>query len=121
MISFEFLQAIMNFDVGWVINIIMSNILWTFIFFMICWYFFPGWKSIKFFIIFSVTVWFILDFYNSIDIAILAGGFLFIYYISKMIIFAFAEQVEGLKDKLPLLSEIQFVIMIIAFNFFMMG
>jgi hypothetical protein len=50
--------------------------------------------------------------FESLNIVILVGGFLFVYYIGEVILLTFTETIPSLKGKLPFTLTIYFFIMV---------
>src|SRR3989344_6350354 len=103
---FEAMQALFALDLGFFIDVFMNNLFWVFAFYAMLYLFFNGKNIVYWFIFWGFLVWAILDWQDLTGIVFTAGGFLFLYYLSKIALLAFAESVPGLRKYLVVISTI---------------
>lgn len=115
---FEFLNAVITLDLNWLAWLFFSNFHYLFLFVLICFFFFG--PSIKKVVIatalFCPLAWVWVDFEMMSGWFLFVGGFLGIYYITKMVVLMFAEDVPALRKHLVIISELQFVVLFLAYN-----
>ena len=119
MVFFEAIHSLVNLDIGFFIDILMGNLLWIFIIYAMIHFFTNGKRTFYFFVLFSLVIWAFLDFDVLTGMTWTAASFLVLLYMTKLALFAWAENSEYLKNKLFLLSEVHFVILILFFTFFL--
>mgnify|MGYP001612713284 CR=1 FL=1 len=119
MAFFNALQAFVNLDVVFFVNIIMQNLFWVFAFYIMVHIFFEGKNTVYWFVFWSLVLWAILDWQDLTGFVFTAGAFLFLYYLSKIALLAFAESVPSLKRYLVVLSTISAYILIVVYAFFL--
>lgn len=118
---FEFLNAVISLDVNWLAWLFFANLHYLFLFVAVGFFFF-GPKMRKAAIsalLLAFSAWALVDFQNISGWAILVGGFLAIFYITKIAVLTFAEDVPYLKKHLVLVSELHFVSILIFYNLFL--
>ena len=118
---FEFAYHVMSLDLAWLASLIMGNLHWLFAFAACCAFFFGDkWKKIAVgTFLLSVVAWTWVDFGAISGWVLFVGGFLSIYYITKIVVLAFAENVPSMNKHLVIISELQFLVLLVAYNFFM--
>jgi len=117
---FEFLQAVVTLDLNWLAWLVFNNLQWVFAYCTISFFFFgpsPKKVAVGFFLI-SVLMWAWADFESLSAWGIFVAGFLILYYISKIAIMAFAEEVPQLRKHLVAISTIQAISLMVVFNLF---
>ena len=118
MVFFEALQALFELNLGFFVDIAMNNLLWIFIFYALIHYFLEGKRTLYFFLVFAMVIWTFIDFEILTGIAWQAAGFLLIYYVTKLAVLAWAENSPNLKNKLLWVSEVQFMLLLFVYTFF---
>lgn len=118
---FEFLQAVATLDLNWLAWLLFSNLHYLFLFGVLCFFFWgPSVRKAAIAtIILSITAWIWYDFQTFSGWAWALPVFLGIYYITKVGVVAFAEDMPQLKKHLVLVQEIHFVGLFVVFNLFM--
>ncbi|MBN1940712.1 MAG: hypothetical protein JW772_00860 [Candidatus Diapherotrites archaeon] len=116
---FEFFHSLMSLDINWFVTLIGNNLIWLFMFTALIFFFFNGKKVVAGVIVFSLVAWAWMDFETYGGIVIFAGGFLAIYYITKLAVLMFAENTPELSSKLIWITEIHGILLIVAYNIFM--
>ncbi len=118
---FEFLAAVISLDVNWLAGLLTSNFHYLF-FFAAIGFFFWGPSTKKAIIstgLITLVCWIWVDFQTVSGWAILVGGFLSIYYITKLAVLTFADDVPFLKNNLIIVTEIHGIVLIIGYNLFL--
>ncbi|MCR4368443.1 MAG: hypothetical protein NUV67_00890, partial [archaeon] len=100
------------------IDIVMNNLLWVFVFYALIHYFLDGKRTIYFFLTLVVLIWAFIDFDSLTGLTWKAAGFLLIYYMSKLAVLAWAENSPRLRNKLLIVSEVQFLALLLIYTFF---
>ncbi len=118
---FNFLNAVLGFDIAWFVWLIEHNLFYVFAFITLCFFFWGNSmkKAVIVTVLLSIVAWAWVDFELISGWVLFAGGFLSIYYVTKMVIMVFAESMPSLKNKLILVSEIQFFALLIIYNLFL--
>ncbi|MFH1391214.1 MAG: hypothetical protein ABIH20_02790 [Candidatus Diapherotrites archaeon] len=119
MVFFEAIQALLSLDISFFIDIVMGNILWSFMFFALIYFFFDKKNTIYYFLLWAVLLWAFFDFESLTSITFRTGPFLMIYYLTKLAVLAWAENSPRFKDKLLWVSETQFLLLLFVFTFFL--
>jgi len=119
---FEFLNAVITLDVNWVVGLFFSNLHYLFVFFAICFFFWnqSAKKAIVAFFLLCVVAWAWVDFELLSGWGLFLASFLSIYYISKIVVNIFAEDIPSLKNRMVLVNEVHFIALFVFFNIFMM-
>ena len=118
---FDFLAAAVSLDVNWLAGLLFNNLHYLF-FFAAFAFFFWGPSTKKAIISTGLVIlvcWIWIDFQTVSGWAILAGGFLSLYYITKLVVLTFADDIPLLKNNLVIVSEIQALVLIIGYNLFL--
>ena len=117
-----FVEIIMHYlalDFSWFLKLITVNPIMTFMLIATCFIFLEGQNLIKGSIIILLTIFASLDFGNILGVSILTGGFMLIYYLSKISLLILVEGSENLKKNMFFINEFQFfTVLIIALLFF---
>lgn len=96
---FEFLNAVLNLDLNWLAMVFFSNLHYLFLFAMICFYYWG--PSVKKAVVamglLILVCWTWVDFEMMSGWLLFVGGFLSIYYITKLMVVAFAEDMPSLR------------------------
>ncbi len=118
---FEFLNAVITLDLNWLVTVFSSNFHYLFLFAMLC-FFFWG-PSVKKTVIATIVLftaaWIWFDFQIFTGWAWAVPVFLAIYYITKIGIVTFAEDMPQLRKHLVLIQELHFVGLFVVFNLFL--
>lgn len=119
---FQFLEALLSLDLGWFVWLVEHNIIWAFAFFALCFFFWEGnlKKAGSAFLLLILVAWIWVDMESISGLTLFVGGFLSVYYITKVAVLVFAQDHPTLKKHLVLVGEIQFVVVLLAYNIFMM-
>ncbi|MEK6957611.1 MAG: hypothetical protein AABW99_01355 [archaeon] len=118
MVFVEAVQALFSLDLGFFIDIVMNNLLWVFLLYALVHYFFDGKHILHYFLLLSLMMWAWADLEKITGLAWTAASFLLIYYITKLAVIAWAENSPGLKNKIVVISELQFLLLLFIFTFF---
>ncbi|MEM4390824.1 MAG: hypothetical protein QXU92_02810 [Candidatus Diapherotrites archaeon] len=96
----------------------MNNLLWVFIFAFLVYIFFPK-DKIKYFLLFSILIWAILDMTSLTGLAFTGAQLLLIYYITKIVVLSFFDT-PLLRKYMPLASAIHGYGVVLIFTFLVM-
>jgi len=116
---FEFFYRLISLDTNWLVSLKANNLHWLFLITVLIFIFFDGKKVVLGVIAFFLVGWAWGDFELISGLAVFAGGFLMIYYLSKIAVMIFAENQPELKNKLIWISELQFIIVFMCYNIFL--
>jgi len=117
---FEFLAAVISLDVNWLAGLLFNNLHYLFFFAAAAFFFWgPSTKKtvISMALLISV-IWIWVDFDMISGWAVLVGAFLSIYYITKIVVLTFAEDVPFLRNNLVIVTEVHFLGLVVAYNLF---
>lgn len=110
-----------SFDFAWLSAVLFSNIHYLFAFAVLSFFFFG--TSVKKIAVSAfllvIVCWAWVDFELFSGWVLFVGGFLSIYYITKIVVLTFADQMPQLKNHLVLVGELQFLTLLIIYNFFL--
>ncbi|AJF60803.1 MAG: hypothetical protein QT03_C0001G1324 [archaeon GW2011_AR10] len=104
----EILAHLATLDGAWVLAWPLRNPMMTFMFFSVIFIFMEGQNIIRGSIVIFATLFAFLDFEKVLGIPFFVGSFLLIYYISKLIVLAIAENNRYLRKYLIFINELQF-------------
>lgn len=113
---FEFASHLISLDIAWLISLIMSNLHWLFFLYALMYFFMEGKRVWWGFLVVVFVCWIWSDWEIVSGGFLFVGGFLSLYYITKLAVLSFAENSPGLKKRLLWVSEIQFIVALLAFN-----
>ena len=118
---FEFLTALINLDLNWLVMLFFSNLHYLFLFAIICFFYWgPSTKKIVISMAIIIpTMWLWADFDSLSGWAIFIGSFLSIFYITKFAVLTFANDVPFLKENLIIINEIQGLGLLVFYNLFL--
>jgi len=116
MLSVEWIPRLISLDLMWFIELAMDNLLWVFLFVSVIFVYNNMKFSFRNFIIVLFAIFPFVDFFASINIIILVGGFLFVYYICEVMILTFTETVPSLQGKIPFILTLYFFVMIVLYS-----
>ena len=116
---FEMLLRLFTLDIGWYVSAIMANLLWIFLVTVIMYYFLGGKNVLKGVILFFINAHLWIAVGNMYGIVIIAGGFLGVYYITKLATVMFSETIPGLRRWTILVASLQFFVLLIAYYAFL--
>ena len=118
---FDFLDALLSANVGWFTWLLIHNVFWVFAFLALGFFFWEGnmRKVIPAFFLLGIVAWTWVDFELKSGWVLFVGGFLAVYYITKIAVLAFAEDTPSLQKRLIIVSELQFLLLVVIYNLFM--
>lgn len=117
----EFLYHLVTLDFAWLMQLVLGNLHFLFIFVAIIFLFTNGKKVLVGAIALVLMLWILNDVGNIFKWATFVGGFLSIHYMIKIAVLAFAEDDEKMGSKLIWVNEISSYIVWIGYNFFVTG
>ena len=106
-------------DLGWFIGMLLGNLHWLFVLIACVFIFMDGKKYVLGFLWLVLILWAFLDFEKMSDWVVFVGGFLIIYYVSKLALLKFAEDNKVLEKWLVPLSTAQGYIVMVLYNIYM--
>ncbi len=121
MVFFEAVQAAANLDLGFFIDMVLSNIAWVFVFYAMIYIFFHGKKTFYFFVLWGFLLWAIMDWQNITGMAFSGAGFLLLYYVSKLGLLGFVESVPSLRKYIVVASSLSAYALIWLYTFLIGG
>ncbi len=83
MVFFQAVQAAANLDLGFFVDMVLSNIIWVFAFYLMIYFFFNGKKTLYFFVLWGLLLWAILDWKHLTGMAFSGSMFLLVYYLTS--------------------------------------
>ncbi len=118
---FEFLAAAISLDLNWIAGLVFNNLHYLFFFAAFAFFFWgPSTKKWAVSIILLIpTIWLWVDFSTLSGWVIMGGAFLSIYYITKIVVLTFANDVPLLKNNLIIVTEVHGLALIIGYNLFL--
>jgi len=119
MVFLEAVQALLNLDFVFFINIVSTNLLWVFLWFAVVFFLFEGKKTIYFFVFFSVLMWVFFDFATLTGLTFVTATFLLLNYLSKISVIAWAENTPSLKNNIVAIGEFVFFSLLLFYTFFL--
>ena len=118
MLVWQLIQAIVNIDLMYFHSLVFKNLLWIFMFAALGYFMYPKKSLVWGVILVTMISWIAIDFTGSVGWALLSAGFLSFHYLFRLAAVMFAETNERLKKHIPLIIQIQFVVALIIFNYF---
>ena len=112
MLTLEFFTRLFQLDLQWFVELAMNNLVWVFALIAVTFVYNNLKFSWKIFIVIVIMIFSTVEALGSINIVILVGGFLFVYYIGEVIILTFTETIPSLKGKMPFMLTIYFFIIV---------
>ncbi len=120
MLVYEFFARLVSLDLQWFVELTIDNIFWVFFFAMITFVYHDlkfNWKT---FFVVIFWFWISIPFLNStLGLVYLVGGFLFLNYVSRLVITTFTESIPSLKGRLAMVMLFQFFAVLILYNLFL--
>ncbi len=114
----EFLSHVVMLDIPWLLGFILGNLLWVFMFAAIVYYFWEGEHFLEAFILLPITMFSYAALERTIGLVMFVGGFLMIYYVSKLVILKFAEETPALRKYIVPISTLQALAAWVLYNIF---
>ncbi len=119
MLVFEFFSRLLALDLMWFVQLAMDNLVWVFVFGMAAFIYNNMKWSSKYFFVSVFYIWTLINFVPMVGWVYLVGGFFFLNYISRVIILTFAGNIESLKESFPAIMAVQFWLVLIYYNLFL--
>ena len=117
---FEFVQAVVTLDFNWLLWIFSSNLHYIFAFIAVCFFFFgpSAKKTVVSMVLLFLVLWVWADFELLSGWGIFIASFLSLFYITKIAVLIFCEDVPALRSNLVVISTLHGIVLIIIFNLF---
>ena len=114
----QVISNLLSLNVSWFVELALGNLFYLFAFAAVMHIFMNGKGVLKGFVVLCLMIWFWMDFAAVSGATLFVGGFLAFYYISKMALLIFAESTPKLKQKLIIVSELQFIGAFVLYNLY---
>ncbi len=117
-----FLEALthaLTLDLFWFIDLIMNNLFWLFSLLAVMYFLTDGKKAVLGFVIIIFDLWIIRDFELISGAVIFSGGFLAIYYISKLAFLTVIENSKRFNKHIIIASTMHAWAVIFIYNIFL--
>ncbi|PIN98389.1 MAG: hypothetical protein COT90_04595 [Candidatus Diapherotrites archaeon CG10_big_fil_rev_8_21_14_0_10_31_34] len=121
MLFYGFWANLFSLNLQWFVELAMENILFVFIFIAGTFVYNKMKFSLKFFIVIIISYVSYIEFFDKIGIVILASAFLFVYYLGEVALLTFTGTISSIKDRVPLILTVYFIVMIILYNVSVFG
>ena len=118
MVFFEAVHALLSLDIGFFVDVVMNNLLWVFVFYVLIHIFFDGKKVLYWFLLFCVLMWAAFDWETLTGFSFTGASFLLIYYATKLSGFVLTETTPSLRKYGVLVSSLVFYGLVILYTFF---
>lgn len=115
MLTLDFFTHLAMLDLQWFVELAMNNIFWLFVLMAVTFVYNEMKWNTKIFIVIVIMIFSTVEAFEVMEIVILTGSFLFVYYIGEVVLLNFTETIPKLKGKLPFVLTIYFFIMTIAY------
>ncbi|MBU2100191.1 hypothetical protein KKG83_06875 [Candidatus Micrarchaeota archaeon] len=119
MLPFEFIGHLLSLDLQWFVELAMNNLLWLFIFIAAAFVYNNMKWSAKHFFVGFFYLWLLIYFVPMLGWIYLVGGFLFLNYVSRIVVLTFFGNIPALKDSYPAIMVIQFFAVLVYYNLFL--
>lgn len=117
--ALEALARLLMLDIAWFIGLIASNLILLFIFLAIGFFLYQNKMMFLSFLFVTFILWASIDFTRAIGWVLLDPRYLSINTIASIIVLAFAESDESLKNNLLVINTLRFLTVLIVFNLFL--
>lgn len=115
----QLIQAIFNLDLMYFYSLVFGNLLWLFMFAALAYFMYPKKGLVWGVVLVTLISWIAVDFAAAMGWVLLTAGFLSFHYLFRLAAVMFAETSESLKKHIPLIIQLQFVVAIVVFNYFL--
>jgi hypothetical protein len=120
MLPLEFIERLFFLDLQWFVELAMDNIFWVFFFGMAAFIYHDMKWSWKIYFVTIFWFWICVPFIGDyLGLVYLVGGFLFLNYMSRLLVTTFTETIPSLKGRLALVMLLQFFAVLIIYNLFL--
>ena len=116
---FEALLHLMELDVGWFLYIILTNLHYLLAFIVLIYFFYEGKDVIWGLIFITLMLWAIDSVSSVFGWVVFVGGFLSLYYISKIVLLMLAADSPFFERYLVLISSIQAYAVWVIYNLYL--
>lgn len=119
MATIEILNHFFSLDFAWILNFILGNILWFFLFAAAAAFFYHGKNWFWSFVYIVIYVWAAIEFTKLVGWQLLSAEFLSFNLIASIAVLTFAENDSWGSKHLLLVNTLRFLAVLIIFNLFM--
>ena len=117
----EFLIHLVTLDFPWVISFIMNNLFFVFAFAIVSYGFFGKGKIIKGALVLTLAIWSALDFTTLTGWTVVAGGFLGLMYLTRLLVASLVINFQSLRKYFVVIISLQFTVVWIYYNVVAVG
>ena len=123
MYTSTFMYNLLSLNLSWFYHQIVDSFAIVVLMFFVCYFFVDRNLKLTFLVwaAFFINCWTLTDFTVGLGWVFYTGSFIFVLYISRFLVLVFAEASEKLKNKLPLLTTIQFLALLVIWNLLGLG
>ena len=104
----EMILRLLDLDLGWFGGLAMNSLMIGFMLLAVFYIFLEGKNFLKGSIVIFITLFAFLDLEHALGIAFFTGQAVLLYYLSKFVVLAIAENNAALKKNLIFINELQF-------------
>lgn len=115
----EFISHLVQGDLVWILGLIFSNLHWLFAFAAAVYFFYDRKKLVAPFLLTVALTWVISDFSAVTGWIWAVPAFLSIFYISRMALIVFCSDMDRLRNILPVVFVVHFLVIFAIFNLFL--
>jgi len=115
---FSFFSKLLALDFAWILEFIISNLLWLFIFAVVVFVLFDGKNFFAAFVFLIFAIWLWGDFGALTGVGFIGAKVIAIYYISKIAILTIVESNKTLKKHLIVISTVTGLTSMVLANVF---
>ncbi|MFH1663425.1 MAG: hypothetical protein ABH986_01200 [archaeon] len=119
MIVIDFFVNLVSLNLQWFVELGMNNLIWVFVFLTAAFVYNEMHWSPKYFFVSVFYILTLVEFVPMLGWVYLVGGFFFLNYVSRITIMTFAGQISWLKDSFPAIMAVQFWLVLIYYNLFL--
>ena len=112
----EFISHVLNLDLAWLLNLVLANLHYLFMFALLMYVFLDGKRLVYGFVLVILYVFAFTDFLGILGMVFFSANLLMLYYIGKLSVLKAAEETPALKKNLIVINEAQGWITFLLFN-----
>ena len=118
-VFWELLARLIEFDIQWLISLVLHNFFWVFAFGAMAFYYYPKHNMTATALVIILFIWAFIDMTSVFGWLYLVAGFLAFNYISRFTVLTFTENDKILKNHTVVIMIILFWVTWVYFNIFM--
>lgn len=109
----------LQFDFAWIIGLIMANLHYVFAFILITHFFGKEGNKMKFLGMLTLGLLGFASMNEILGLISLAGAFLMLFYITRMVLLVIIEEIPALRNKMVPILTTQMLLMVFLYNIFL--